>query len=323
MPIKIPAALPARRVLEDEGVMVMGEDVAVRQDIRPLRIALLNLMPTAIRTETETQFARLLGATPLQVELTLMRMETHKPKSPPPETVLSSYAILRDLESEKYDGLIVTGAPVETLPFEEVLYWEELTKLFDWSQRHVHSMLGICWGAQALLYHRHGVPKHQLPGKAFGCFRHRNLRPTSPYLRGFADDFLIPVSRHTEVRAEDLPGHLRVLVESDDVGLCLVEDGGSRSLYMFNHIEYDTDSLDREYQRDVSRGLPINVPANYYPDDDPKAPPENRWRSHAHLLLGNWINEVYQSTPYELEEIGNEASATADAQRTTETVGAK
>jgi len=306
MPIKIPAELPAYRVLDDEGVMVMSEEVARRQDIRPLEIGLLNLMPNKARTET--QFARLIGATPLQIELTLIRMTEHVPKTTPVAHLEAFYTTVADImdQGRKFDGLIVTGAPIELLPFEEVTYWEELCRVFDWAQAHVHSSFAICWGAQAMLHHFHGVPKHALPEKAFGCFRHRALDPTSPFLRGFSDDFTIPVSRWTEVREADLPdGHgLRVLVRGAATGPCLIEDPAHGALYMFNHIEYDTTSLDEEYRRDVARGQPIRVPAHYYPGDDPEQPPENRWRSHAHLLFGNWINHVYQTTPYELDAIG-------------------
>ncbi len=306
MPIKIPDDLPARATLEREGVMVMTEGDAIRQDIRPLRIALLNLMPNKVRTET--QIARLVGATPLQLEMSLVRMTDHRPKNTPEAHMLAFYRSFRQVRDsgEKFDGLIVTGAPVELLPFEEVTYWEELRELFDWTQSHVHSTMCICWGAQAALHHFHGTPKHALPRKAFGVFRHRNLKPASPYLRGFSDDFSIPVSRWTEVRPSDLPADagLEVLMESDEAGLCLVEDAAHRMLYMFNHIEYDTTSLAEEYWRDRDAGKPIRIPANYFPNDDPHATPENRWRSHAHLLFGNWINEVYQTTPYDLSRIG-------------------
>ncbi len=309
MPIRIPDDLPARETLEREGVMVMAEHDAVRQDIRPLRIALLNLMPNKARTET--QFARLVGATPLQVEMSLLRMSDHQPKNTPRSHMIAFYRSFRDVAAskEKFDGLIVTGAPVELLPFEEVTYWDELRRIFDWTQSHVHSTMCICWGAQAALQHFHAVPKHALPHKAFGVFRHRNLKPASPYLRGFSDDFSIPVSRWTEVRKTDLPADagLEVLMESDETGLCLVEDAAHRMLYMFNHIEYDTTSLAEEYWRDIEAGREIRIPANYFPGDDPHATPENRWRSHAHLLFGNWINEVYQTTPFELEKIGTEA----------------
>lgn len=298
MPIKIPNHLPARATLEREGVMVMDEAEAGRQDIRPLRIGLLNLMPNKIRTET--QIARLVGATPLQVELTLVKMTRHTPKNTPADHIIAFYRDWEDVKHERFDGFIVTGAPVELLEFEDVTYWDELRYIFDWTQTHVHSSLHVCWGAQAALYHFHGVPKYALPKKAFGVFRHKNLNPASPFLRGFSDDFSIPVSRWTEVRRADLPLHagLEVLMESEEAGLCLIDDRLKRSLYMFNHIEYDSSSLGEEYWRDVAAQKPIDLPRNYYAGNDPKATPENRWRSHAHLLFGNWINEVYQKTPF-------------------------
>jgi homoserine O-succinyltransferase len=307
MPIKIPNDLPARTTLEREGVMIMTEAAAIRQDIRPLRIGLLNLMPNKARTET--QFARLAGATPLQVELTLVKITRHTPKSTPAEHMLAFYRDWEAVRHEKFDGFIVTGAPVELLEFTEVTYWDELRAIFQWTRSHVHSTFGICWGAQAALHHFHGVPKHGLPHKAFGVFRHRNLNPASPYLRGFSDDFSIPVSRWTEVRRADLPPNagLEVLIESDETGLCLVNDAPNRSLYMFNHIEYDTGTLADEYRRDVDAGKPIRLPCNYFPGDNPNAKPENRWRSHAHLLFGNWINEVYQTTPFDAARIGEPA----------------
>jgi homoserine O-succinyltransferase/O-acetyltransferase len=279
--------------------MIMTEDTADRQDIRPLRIGLLNLMPNKIRTEA--QFARLVGATPLQVELSLIRMTNHVSKNTAQDHLLSFYRTWEEVKHERFDGFIVTGAPIELLEFEQVTYWNELTRILDWTQTNVHSSIHICWGAQAALHHFHGVAKHPLPAKAFGVFRHRNLSPTSPYLRGFSDDFSIPVSRWTDVRRAELPADagLEVLMESDDVGLCLINDQRHRCLYMFNHIEYDTTSLDEEYQRDVSAEKAIAVPANYYPGNNPSVTPENRWRSHAHLLFGNWINEVYQTTPFE------------------------
>lgn len=306
MPIKIPANLPARDVLEREGVMVMTDKRATRQDIRPLQIALLNLMPNKIRTET--QFARLVGATPLQVEMTLMSVDGYTPRNISAEHMLNFYQPWSELKDRKFDGLIVTGAPVETLPFEEVSYWPELERIFEWSRSNVHSLFSICWGAQAALRHFHGAPKHQLTKKAFGVYDHRNLAPNSHYLRGFSDDFAIPVSRWTEVRREDLPEteDLRVLMESDEAGLCMLEEAKARRLYMFNHIEYDSTSLAEEYFRDVSRGDEIAVPANYFPGDDPSRPPKNRWRSHAHLLFGNWINEVYQTTWFDMAKIGQD-----------------
>jgi homoserine O-succinyltransferase len=207
---------------------------------------------------------------------------------------------------EKFDGLIITGAPIEHLPFAEVTYWDELRRVFDWTQSHVHATFGVCWGGMAMAWHFHGLPKHMLPAKAFGCFRHRAVLPASPYLRGLSDEFVIPVSRWTEVRKAEvdaLPA-LRTLVASDEVGPCLIEDAGHRALYIFNHFEYDSDTLKQEYDRDVAAGAPINVPVNYYPEDDPARTPTNRWRSHGHLLYGNWINEIYQTTPYDLAAIG-------------------
>ncbi|WP_414897650.1 homoserine O-acetyltransferase MetA [Rhodovulum sp. YEN HP10] len=306
MPIKIPSDLPAYDVLSREGVMVMGEDEASRQDIRPLKIALLNLMPKKI--QTETQFARLIGATPLQIELSLVRMTEHKTRNTAAEHMEAFYRPFAEVadSGEKFDGFLITGAPIEHLPFTEVTYWDELTRVFDWTQSHVHSTFGVCWGGMAMIYHFHGVQKHILPAKAFGCFRHRNLAPASPYLRGFSDDCVIPVSRWTEMRQNEIdaaPG-LVTLLGSDESGPCLVEDAGHRALYIFNHFEYDSDTLKQEYDRDVANGTPINVPQNYYPADDPTRPPQNRWRSHAHLLYGNWINLMYQTTPFELNRIG-------------------
>lgn len=305
MPITLPANLPAFDILGREGVMVMTPDRAAKQDIRPLRIALLNLMPKKI--QTENQFARLIGATPLQIDLSLIRMSDHESRNTAADHLESFYRTFAEVAAsgERFDGLIVTGAPVEHLPFEEVTYWDELRRVFDWSRGHVHSTFGVCWGGMAMAWHFHGLPKHALDAKAFGCFRHRNLAPASPYLRGFSDDVLIPVSRWTEVRQAEIDarGALTTLLASDQVGPCLVEDD-ARRLYIFNHLEYDSGTLKEEYDRDVEAGKPIDVPANYFPDDDPARPPANRWRSHAHLLYGNWINEIYQTTPFELNDIG-------------------
>ncbi len=304
MPIKIPNDLPARLTLEKEGVMLMTEDTAHRQDIRALRIGLLNLMPNKIKTET--QFARLIGATPLQVELSLIKITNHKSKNTSHDHMIAFYRDWEKVQKEKFDGLIITGAPIELLEFEDVTYWDELRKIYDWTQTHVQSTFNICWGAQAALYHFHHVPKHTLAQKAFGIYRHKNLSPASPYLRGFSDDFSMPVSRWTENLKSELPKGkgLEILMESEEAGLCFVADNPHRQLYMFNHIEYDTNSLGDEYRRDVEAGKTINPPANYFPGGNPSATPENRWRSHAHLLFGNWINEVYQSTPFRLEDIG-------------------
>lgn len=303
MPIKLPADLPAYDILTREGVSVLDETVAARQDIRPLKIALLNLMPKKI--QTETQFARLIGATPLQIELTLVRMSEHQTKNTAAEHMETFYRTFHDIKGEKFDGLIITGAPIEHLQFDEVTYWDELREVFEWTQTNVHSTFGVCWGGMAMINYFRGVTKHLLDTKAFGCFRHKNLDAASPYLRGFSDDCVIPVSRWTEMDAGEInQAGLKTLLGSDAVGPCLVEDNARRALYIFNHFEYDTDTLKQEYDRDVSEGTAINVPVNYYPEDDPAAAPQNRWRSHAHLLYGNWINEIYQTTPYEIEKIG-------------------
>ncbi|MEJ6401869.1 homoserine O-acetyltransferase MetA [Yoonia sp. 2307UL14-13] len=304
MPIKLPAALPAYNVLSKEGVMVLDEVAAARQDIRPLRIALLNLMPKKI--QTENQFARLIGATPLQIELSLIRMSEHRTKNTAAAHMAEFYRPFSDVREEKFDGLIITGAPIEHLPFEEVTYWDELTQVFDWTQTNVHSTFGVCWGGMAMINYFHGVKKHILDHKAFGCFRHRNTAPASPYLRGFSDDCVIPVSRWTEMRQNeiDTATGLKTLITSDEAGPCLVEDQAHRALYIFNHLEYDSGTLKQEYDRDIENNTPINVPMNYYPGDDPTEEPQNRWRSHAHLLYGNWINEIYQTTQFELDKIG-------------------
>jgi len=304
MPIKLPQSLPAFAVLSREGVMVMAEDRAARQDIRPLRIGLLNLMPKKI--QTETQFARLIGATPVQIDLSLIRMTEHETKNTAAEHMAEFYRPFQEVKDEYFDGLIITGAPIEHLPFQDVTYWDELREVFAWTQTNVHSTFGVCWGGMAMIHHFHGVQKHILSEKAFGCYRHRNINPTSPYLRGFSDDLLIPVSRWTEMRQPEIDAAtgLETLLGSDEVGPCLVEDVGHRALYIFNHFEYDSGTLKEEYDRDAASGKAIRVPVNYYPGDDPARAPMNRWRSHAHLLYGNWINEIYQTTPYFIAQIG-------------------
>jgi len=305
MPITLPETLPAFDILSQEGVMVMSPGRAATQDIRPLRIGLLNLMPKKI--QTENQFARLIGATPLQIDFQLIRMTEHQTKNTAAEHMENFYRPFAEVADagERFDGLIITGAPIEHLPFEEVTYWDELKQVFDWTQSHVFSTFGVCWGGMAMAYYFHGVHKHLLDHKAFGCFRHRNLAPASPYLRGFSDDVLVPVSRWTEMREDEIEAAgLKTLIASDETGPCLVEDACHRALYTFNHFEYDSGTLKEEYDRDVAAGKAINVPANYYPDDDPSRAPTNRWRSHAHLLYGNWINEIYQGTPYDLNDIG-------------------
>ena len=306
MPITLPKHLPAFDVLSREGVQVMSEQQAARQDIRPLRIGLLNLMPKKI--QTENQFARLIGATPLQIELSLIRMSEHQTRNTAAEHMKEFYRPFSDVKAsgEKFDGLIITGAPIEHLPFQEVTYWDELCEVFDWTQTHVHSTLGVCWGGMAMINYFHGVQKHMLDHKAFGCFRHQNLAPASQYLRGFSDDCVIPVSRWTEMKQAEIDevDGLTTLLGSQDSGPCLVEDPGRRALYIFNHFEYDSGTLKQEYDRDVEAGTPINVPMNYYPDDDPSLDPTNRWRSHAHLLYGNWVAELYGTTPFDITKIG-------------------
>ena len=304
MPIKIPATLPAFDVLSREGVSVMDEDAAARQDIRPLRIALLNLMPKKI--QTENQFARLIGATPLQIDLNLIRMSDHKTRNTAAEHMESFYRPFSEVKGEKFDGLIITGAPIEHLEFEDVDYWEELTEIMNWTQTNVHSTMGVCWGGMAMINHFHGVKKHMLDDKAFGCFRHKNLDPTSPYLQGFSDDCVIPTSRWTEMHQSEIDASedLKTLLGSDEVGPCVVQDPKHRGVYIFSHFEYDSGTLKQEYDRDVEAGTPINIPTNYYPGDDPSQEPTNRWRSHAHLFYGNWLNSIYQTTPFEMDEIG-------------------
>lgn len=308
MPITLPKDLPAFSTLKSEGVVVMDQSAASKQDIRPMRIALLNLMPKKI--QTENQFARLIGAGPLQIDLTLIRMSEHVSRNTAPEHLDSFYRPFDDVAAsgEKFDGFIVTGAPIEHLEFEDVTYWDELTRVFDWTQTHVHKSFGVCWGGMAMMHYFNGVPKHALGAKAFGCYRHMNIDPTSPYLRGFSDDCVIPVSRWTEFRKNDLDQvpQLRTLLHSTETGPCLVEDPDRRALYIFNHLEYDSDTLRQEYERDLQAGQSPALPVNYFPDDDPTRPPLNRWRSHAHLLIGNWINEIYATTPFDMTQIGTQ-----------------
>jgi homoserine O-succinyltransferase len=300
VPIRIADNLPARRTLEAEGVIVMSETEAARQDIRPLHIALLNLMPDKITTET--QITRLLGATPLQIELELVRISDHVSKTTSAGHIASFYRPWEDVRAEKFDGLIVTGAPVEQIGFEEVTYWDELRRIFDWSQTHVHRTLTLCWGAMAGLHHFHGVPKHALETKASGVFTHTNRVPASPWMRGLPDEFDVPVSRWSEIRSEDLPANrgLTVLADSAQSGLCLVDDPAHRAVHMLNHLEYDTLTLANEYARDAGHYLP----RGYFPGDDPAATPRNTWRGHGHLFYGNWINETYQTTTFDRAEIG-------------------
>jgi homoserine O-succinyltransferase len=304
MPVRIPNDLPARAELAEENIFVMPDDRAAHQDIRPLRIAVVNLMPT--KMTTETQLLRLLGNTSLQVNITLVRMGTHDSKNTPIEHLEAFYEPLDRVLHERFDGLVVTGAPVETLEFEKVDYWNELVELMDWSRTNVWSTMHICWGAQAGLYHHYGIPKHPLEEKMFGLFRHRALDLKEPLLRGFDEVFLAPHSRHTEVRREDIeaqPG-LKLLAASDEAGVYIASSRGGRDVFVTGHPEYDRLTLKAEYDRDHAKGLPIKVPANYFPGDDPRVEPVMTWRSHAHLLYANWLNYyVYQETPFDLEKL--------------------
>ncbi len=303
MPIKLPDDLPAFDILRNEGVNVMDSDTAARQDVRPLKIGLLNLMPK--KEQTEVQFARLIAATPLQIDFTLIRMSEHISKNTAPQHMEAFYQPFQAVKHQMFDGLIITGAPIEHLPFEQVSYWDEMVEVMNWTQTNVLSTFGVCWGGMAMIHHFHNVPKRMLDQKAFGCFRHRNLAPTSPYLRGFSDDFVMPVSRWTENTGQDIAkaNGLTTLIESDDTGPGLVQDKAHRALYIFNHLEYDSTSLKDEFDRDVASNTPINIPVNYYPDDNPENPPENRWRSHGYLLYGNWINQIYQTTNIDINKI--------------------
>ena len=304
MPVKIPTTLPARATLERENIFVMDEERALRQDIRALRVAILNLMPTKIATET--QLLRLLSNSALQVEVTLLHTATHDAKNTDADHLLNHYLTFDDVCSQKFDGLIVTGAPVEQMPFEEVDYWSELTQIFNWAETNVESTFYICWGAQAGLYHRYGVPKYDLSHKMFGVYEHRVLARTESLLRGFDDIFLAPHSRHTEIRRADVEkvDELNILAESDEAGLYLLGTKDGRHLFATGHSEYDPFTLKSEYDRDVNKGLPIHVPKNYYPNDDPAQTPTVRWRGHANLLFSNWLNYyVYQVTPYDVNQI--------------------
>jgi homoserine O-succinyltransferase len=305
MPIKIPDHLPATEILTSENIFVMNEDRAFHQDIRPLRIAILNLMPTKI--VTETQLLRLIGNSPLQVEIVLLHAESHKSKNTSEEHLESFYKTFAEVQDQKFDGMIITGAPVEQLDFEEVNYWDELTQIMEWSKRNVFSTFHICWAAQAGLYYHYGVPKHPLPEKMFGVFPHTVNRKHTKLMRGFDDIFFAPHSRHTEVRREDIEKvpALEILSESEEAGVYIVASRDERQFFITGHSEYDPGSLKWEYDRDVAKGLPINIPQNYYPDDDPSRPPVVKWRGHANLLYVNWLNYcVYQETPYDLNQIG-------------------
>ncbi len=307
MPIKIPNALPATQTLENENIFVMTETRAITQDIRPLRIMLLNLMPTKI--DTETQLSRLLGNSPLQVDLVLVHTRSHQSKNTSEEHMLAFYKTFDDFRDEYFDGLIITGAPVEELPFEEVDYWEELCSIMEWSKTHVHSTFHICWGAQAGLYYHYGIPKVPLEKKLFGVFPHTVEYKKSILFRGFDDTFMVPHSRHTTVRREDIEKvpELRILASSEEAGVYALMSPGGRQIFITGHSEYDPLTLNREYVRDVNLGRPIEVPKHYFPDDDPTKPPMVQWRAHANLLYSNWLNYfVYQTTPYDITAIPTE-----------------
>jgi homoserine O-succinyltransferase len=292
MSIKLPSGLPAQHTLRAEGIDLIGRAAPEPREIRPLQVGLLNLMPE--KAITETQFARLLGASPFEVELTLFVPDDYASRNTPAEHLASFYRPWSRIKERTFDGLIVTGAPVETLPFEEVRYWRQLTDIFDWTQTNVGRSYYICWAAQAALHHFHGVPKHCLQEKLFGVYPHRLLQPTSPLLRGFDAEFPVPVSRHTEIREADLPpaARLEVLAQSSESGLCLIDDQALNGTYMFNHLEYDTNTLAEEYLRDLRAGKAIRPPRHYYPDDDPAQPPRNGWRPYAHLIFPNWLGEL-------------------------------
>lgn len=314
MPVKIPDSLPAAGILQNENIFVMGEDRAFHQDIRPLRLAILNLMPTKIATET--QLLRLLGNSPLQVEIDLLHMASHTSKNTPAEHLLEHYASFEDSRATSYDGLVITGAPVENLPFEEVDYWDELTEVLDWARERVYATFYICWGAQAGLFHYYGIPKYPLPTKKFGVFPHRIYGRHEPLLRGFDDVFFAPHSRHTEVRREDILAvpEVALLSGSDEAGVYIVASADRRHIFVLGHSEYDPLTLRDEYVRDVRNGVPIRVPENYFPDDDPAREPLVRWRGHAHLLYANWLNYyVYQQTPYDLAQIPPDRGAHPNA----------
>lgn len=304
MPIKIPNNLPASEVLNNENIFVMDEDRAYHQDIRPLKIAVLNLMPTKI--VTETQLLRLLGNSPLQVDIVLLHPKTHTSKNTPEEHLANFYKTFEDVEDQKFDGLVITGAPVEQMDFEKVDYWEELKDIMNWSVHNVYSTLHICWASQAGLYHHYGIPKHPLKSKIFGVFTHTLSKKNVKLTRGFDDIFYVPHSRYTEVRKEDIeevPG-LEILSESHEAGIYIVSARNGRQIFVSGHAEYDPLTLKMEYERDINKGLEIDIPKNYFLDNDPAKPPVVTWRGHANLLFSNWLNYyVYQETPFDLNEI--------------------
>lgn len=301
MPINIPDDLPAADILAGENIFVMSESRAFHQDIRPLRIAIMNLMPTKVTTET--QLLRLLGNTPLQVDITLLHPEMHISKNTPIEHLDRFYHTFEDVKNHKFDGLIITGAPIENLPFEEVDYWQELAEVMEWSKKNVYSTFHICWGAQAGLYYHYGIPKHSLENKLFGVFEHSITTHNSKLLRGFDDTFVSPHSRHTGISCKDIAANpeLEILSESEDAGVYIAAAKNGRQIFVTGHSEYDAMTLKLEYERDVKSGMDINIPKNYFPEDDPSKEPRVMWRSHANLLFSNWLNYyVYQETPYDV-----------------------
>ncbi len=304
MPLKLPAKLPAIELLKAENIFVMDDQRASRQDIRPLRIVILNLMPLKIMTETD--LIRLLSNTPLQVEIDLLMTSNHISKNTPIEHIKAFYKDFSEIEAQNYDGMIITGAPVEQMEFEEVNYWDEITSIFDWARTHVTSTLYICWAAQAGLYHFYDIPKYPLSAKMFGIFRHTVTDSHNPIFRGFDDEFYVPHSRHTEIRREDIlkVSDLKLLSESKESGVYMVMARGGREFFITGHSEYSPYTLDTEYKRDKGKGLDIDIPKNYYRDNNPELPPVVRWRAHANLLFSNWLNYfVYQETPYDIRDI--------------------
>ena len=305
MPLRLPDKLPAIELLKKENIFVMDDSRATSQDIRPLRIVILNLMPLKITTETD--LVRLLSNTPLQLEIYFMKLKSHTSKNTPIEHMMMFYKDFDVLEKEKFDGMIITGAPIEHLEFEDVEYWNEISKIFAWANTHVTSTMYICWAAQAGLYYHYGVPKYQLPKKMFGIFQQHTLQPQIPLFRGFDDVFSMPHSRHTEVRREDIEKHneLEIVAESPDSGVSIVMARGGRQIFVTGHMEYSPYTLDSEYRRDLGKRDDVDMPKNYYRDNDPQKAPNVTWRAHANLLFSNWINYyIYQETPYNIEEIG-------------------
>ena len=305
MPIKVPAKLPAKKQLEVEQVQLISSDTALRQDIRPMKVLLLNLMPR--KRDTEIQFARLLGNSPLQIELTLMTTASYQPKNEETTYLNEFYYTLDEIKNNFYDALIITGAPVETLPFEEVAYWKELVNIIEWSDKHVFQRVGICWGAQALLYHQFQIPKYSLDDKIFGIFSHQINQAKLRLMQGFTDNFPMPVSRHTETKISDIKEYLQfdILAYSQRAGIGMMINNNNDDFFIFNHLEYDFDTLHKEYERDLNTNQKILMPENYYPENNIKNLPTNIWRPFAFLLFANWLNQLYQKTPYDLSTLKN------------------